>query len=209
MNRASCLKQATIPSLSPHEQLVEGVFLRNLEPKRLKRFNPKTKDVPPDFGWRVLPHDWPWTDKDGTEGLSVNLQACTGCSRCSILLQGGAPRFSCVIKIDLSKLCELLGFTLVAEYDPVTDEPENPCHFVLLGVDCTPEDILIALEELDKQLKVLNANNEQIRLEYQHVFEVLSIDGEYLSVVMEKPDAASVMELHPDAPSSVRQDLES
>lgn len=119
--------------------------MRSLEPDGItNRFS--NDGTPPQYGHRLRsPHRWRWEAVESQGGLSVNLVDCLASARCASFLHGTPARFEHVTIIDLAELAAALKLKLVAQYNPITDTPSNPCHFDIIPTDVSVEDLRVQL----------------------------------------------------------------
>lgn len=142
VDRTQCLARARATNSARGAKVWEGRFWRNLAKKDVAKCFAEDSD-PPHFGYRLKPTKW---SCDG--GLSVSAGACT-CHHCAIALHPNASQYKHVVEIDLEALSALVGQTLCAEYDPeVETGRENPCHWVILSTEGSPDDLLMLLKSL-------------------------------------------------------------
>jgi hypothetical protein len=121
----------------------DGVFYRNLPTNEVAvRYQSKSAE----FGYRIKCGKW---RSNSDNGVSVNSASC--CSKnCSIVLGGKGD--SHVAEIHLSKLAAAIGIDLYAAHDPIESPYENPCHFLILPRNQSPDDLVAALLRLDEDI---------------------------------------------------------
>lgn len=149
MRREECLVGASPPNEARGAERSSGGFLRCLKGREVTKRYGDDRDVDPEFGWRLRPEKWRWKDSDGEEGLSCNLEGCFPCATCSISVHPAASQYRHVVTVDIEALSSELGMSVIAQYDPVSEEgQENPCHFNLLPEDEDIDDFLEALTRI-------------------------------------------------------------
>jgi len=77
----------------------------------------------------------------------VTEAVCARNPSCAIYFHPRPEQFEHVVKINLQALAEAIGVTLAAVFDPLTESPENPCHFVIVPTDVSIDDLLVSLGE--------------------------------------------------------------
>jgi hypothetical protein len=133
------------------DELRRGTFWHNLADGALSKRYSNDDDAEPRFGWRLRAGKWRWRD----DGLSTNIATCA-CGRCSTQFQSGKPH---AVLIDLAGFGKLINVALVAQFDPLEspglEGPDNPCHFLFVGEDESPEECeakaKVAFETLDRR----------------------------------------------------------
>jgi len=147
MDRSICLESLRAPTYSRGHSLFDGIFFKNMEADRVSKKYANDGD-PAVYGYRVRPDKWRWRDKNG-DGLSVNLEVCACCAACSIHIAPEPSRFMHVLRLDLGALVAELNIQLYASYDPIEppDPHPNPCHFNILPLDVSIEDLLVNLRD--------------------------------------------------------------
>lgn len=128
-----------------------GVFFRNQEQARA-RFGDES------FGHTLDPqaYKWRWVEED-VLGLSVNLVECVCSAECSVRLHPDSTRYHYVVQIVLEDLSAALEIGLVAKYSPIpasTARVANPCHFDILPVDDSLDDVVQNIKYALKKLYV-------------------------------------------------------
>ncbi len=141
MSHAECLRTHASTGLQRGDRRNDGCFFRCLRAKDVKRLY---RDDDARYGYRVRPEKWSWADSD-QEGLSVTEASCARSARCAIYFHPNPGQFEHTVRIDLEALADSIGIRLTAIFDPITDPPENPCHFLIMPTDTSIDDLLVSL----------------------------------------------------------------
>jgi hypothetical protein len=144
VNHAECFAKHVPTGLTKGDQRREGRYFRCLQAGDVTQLFRHDTDGA-EYGHRVRPDKWRWKDSDQEQGLSVTEAECARTAACAVYLHSSPEDFEHVVRIDLQALSEALGLSLVAVFDPVEDEPANPCHFVIMPTEVQVEDLLIQL----------------------------------------------------------------
>lgn len=181
--RKRCLACADRPSCAKGTRLAEGLFARNLGGDEVKKRYAKDGE-PPSLGRRLRPDKWRWEpqDTDTVDGLSVNSFACARTAPCSVLLHPDPDRFKHIAVVDLAALTQAVQLKIEAVYDPDPEGSENPCHFNLVPLGRSVEDLVMALKKWNDAVcnpkeKLPRTPEETARAEaereaYERVFQV-------------------------------------
>lgn len=146
-----CLRNHVPPGLGRGEERRDGKYLRCLDRHAATRRY--ADDADGTFGYRLRPEKWGWRYKDIEGGLSVSLSECARAPGCAIAFHPNPELFCHVVELDLPALAAELEIELTAVYDPVPapgDPPTraNPCHFNILPVDVSIDDLIAKLKIL-------------------------------------------------------------
>ena len=144
MSHAECLQNHVSTALTKGAQRLDGLYYRCLRATDVRRLY---RDDDGEFGFRVRPEKWRWTEGEGDDGLSVSDAVCARTPKCAVYFHPTPDEFDHVVCINLRALSEAIGIALVAVFDPIEAAPENPCHFVLLPVDVAIETLLVSVGE--------------------------------------------------------------
>ncbi|WP_437325541.1 hypothetical protein [Sorangium sp. So ce381] len=177
-DRQECIDRANKPELNRGAQLDGGKFVRILKNDEApKRF--EMDDEPPEFGYRVKPHEWRWEAVELDDGLSVNLESCVNTLRCAVLLHPKSEQFRHAVVIDLAALVDEIGIQIKAVYDPDPDGTQNPCHFNLVPVGKSVQDLKMAIKLWHGRVFAPNRKRprdtekaQRERMQYARVFEI-------------------------------------
>ena len=145
MSHAGCLADHESTGLVKGDKRSDGHYYRCLRDNEVKRIY---RDDDARYGHRVRPDKWlGWSDRDQEDGLSVTDAACAKSVGCAIFFHHQPEKFRHVVRIDLSALSEEIGLSLTAIFDPVENDPQNPCHFFITTTDVSIDDLLVSLRE--------------------------------------------------------------
>jgi hypothetical protein len=142
---ADCIANHVPTGLEKGAHRREGSFYRCLKSGEVVRRY--AKDSAAEFGFRVRPDKWRWQEDENDQGLSVSCSVCSASVNCAIHLHPKPSLFVHVVEIDVAALSDAIEIPLVAQFDPVEESPQNPCHFLLLPTDRLVEDVRMALSE--------------------------------------------------------------
>lgn len=182
-DKRACIDNAEPPTLGKGARINGGQFARNLKDNEVKKRYARDGD-PPALGHRLRPDKWRWQPREGdtTDGLSVNSFACIKTAKCSVLLHPEPDMFQHVAVIDLAALSQAINLPIEAVYDPDPDGFENPCHFNLVPLGKTVEDLLVAIKRWNESAcksgdKLPHASQDLTRAQverdaYERVFQV-------------------------------------
>lgn len=183
VERRRCIERADRPARAKGDHLEDGLFARNLKDNEVKKRYARDGD-PPALGHRLRPDKWRWQPREGdtTDGLSVNSFACVKTARCSVLLHPKPDMFPHVAVIDLAALSQAINLPIEAVYDPDPDGFENPCHFNLVPLGRTVDDLIILMKRWNEsacksgdKLPHTQQDRERAQAEkdaYERVFQV-------------------------------------
>lgn len=144
MSYSECLRSHQPIALSKGTQRSEGAYYRCLQKNDVKRRY--AQDDQETFGLRVRPDQWRWED-DEEVGLSVSEVTCARTPYCAICFHPQPSLFQHAVRIDLAALSAAIDTALVAIFDPIGEPHQNPCHFIILPVDSSIDDLLVVLKE--------------------------------------------------------------
>jgi hypothetical protein len=179
MSHAECLRNHASTGLQKGDRRSDGYYYRCLRKNDIKRLYRDDDEL---YGYRVHPEKWRWADCDG-DGLSVTEALCARSASCAIYFHPTPDEFKHVVKINIEALAEALGIALAAIFDPISEKPENPCHFVIVPTDAAIDDLLVPLRDFmgedfppgpkrpRRQEDVESANAARQR--YDRVFEIV------------------------------------